>query len=73
MQVSASSVAGALTSALNTQKTLAPTLIAKTLDHLNSGVSGMTPVMNPDYEMQKSVLTAAYLAPGKGTRLNLTV
>ena len=73
MEISASSVAGALTSALNTQKTLAPSLIAKTLDHLNTSTSGMTPVMNPNYEMQKTVLSAAYLAPGKGTRLDLTV
>ena len=73
MELSASSATAALSSALNTQKTLAPSLITKTLDHLNTGKSGMTPVMNPDYEMQKTVLTAAYLAPGKGTRLNLTV
>lgn len=67
-----SSAQGALSRALDTQ-TLGASLITKTIDRLNSGMVGMTPVIDANYAMQKQVLSAAYADVGKGTRLDIKV
>lgn len=52
---------------------MAGSLVTSTIDRLNSGRVGMTPVVNSDYMMQKSVLSAAYSAQGIGTKLDIMI
>lgn len=56
---------------LNTSKSVTSGLVTSTVDRLNSGRIGMTPVIDSDYLMQKSVLSAAYAERGIGTNLNI--
>lgn len=63
---------GMLKGALETQK-LGASLITSTVDRLNSGMVGMTPVVKSDYAMQKAVLNAAYTERGIGTNLDLMI
>ena len=66
------SVQGALSRALDTQ-TLGADLISQTIDRLNTGMRGITPVIDANYAMQKQVLSAAYADMGIGTRLDIKV
>ncbi len=55
------------------QGALGASLITGTLDRLNTGMKGLTPAVNPDYAMQKAVLSSAYADMGIGTRLDTSV
>lgn len=73
MEIQAAQMATAtLKGALETQK-LGASLITSTVDRLNSGHIGMTPVVNANYATQKAVLSAAYLERGIGTQVDLQV
>lgn len=63
---------GVMKKALDQQE-FAGSLITSTIDRMNSGMQGMTPVINQDYAMQKSVLNAAYADRGIGTKVNTVV
>ncbi len=62
--------AGMLKQAMDEQQKLSGKLITSTVDQLHSGMKGMTPVIEKDYLMQKSVLNAAYSERGLGTKLD---
>lgn len=76
MEIQGAQAAQAATSvlkgALETQ-TLGASLITSTVDRLNSGRVGMTPVVNADYLAQKSVLSAAYGDKGIGLNVDVKV
>ena len=55
----------------NTTKSATSGLVTSTVDRLNTGRIGMTPVIDADYHMQKTVLSAAYAEKGIGTNLNI--
>ena len=56
---------------LNTTRNATAGLVTSTVDRLNSGRIGMTPVVDATYDMQKSVLSAAYAEKGIGTSLDM--
>lgn len=66
----AEAATGMLKQALDEQQKLGAKLITSTVDQLHSGMKGMTPVIETDYLMQKSVLNAAYSERGLGTKLD---
>lgn len=66
----AQAAAGMLKQAMEEQQKLGGKLIASTVDQLHSGMKGMTPMIEKDYLMQKSVLNAAYSERGIGTKLD---
>lgn len=70
MEIQAAQSVAVLKGALEQQK-LGASLITSTMDRLNSGMVGMTPVVNSDYAMQKSLLSSAYAERGIGTRLDV--
>ena len=71
MDIQSSSGGAALGKALE-QQTLGAALISKTLDKLNTNVSGLSANINPDYDLQKSVLSA-YAQMGIGTKVDTMV
>ena len=71
MDIQSSNSAGALSKALE-QQTLGAALMTKTLDKLNTSTSGLSSNLNPDYDLQKSVLSA-YAGMGIGTKLDTMV
>lgn len=73
MEIQAGQAAGMLKGALEEQQKLVGQLITSTVDKLHSGMKGMTPVIETDYLMQKTVLNAAYGEKGIGTRLDIRV
>lgn len=70
--MSVSSAQSALGRAMD-QQLYGATLITATLDRMNTGMVGMTPVINQDYAFQKAMLSAAYAEKGIGTRLDVMV
>lgn len=72
MELQTAQAAGALQSALD-QQSLGASLITSTVDRLNSGRVGMTPAVNADYALQKSMLSSAYVERGIGTRVDMMV
>lgn len=72
MEIQAAQGTGMLKSALEQQE-LGASLITSTIDRLNTGMRGMTPVVDANYDMQKTVLNAAYAERGVGTRLDITI
>ena len=71
MDIQSSYSSGALGKALD-QQTLGAALISTTLDRLNTNVSGLSATLNPDYGLQKSVLSA-YAQMGIGTKIDTMV
>ena len=69
MEIRSSAGVGVMKSALEQQE-MAGSLITSTIDRMNSGMKGMTPVVNSDYQLQKTVLSAAYADKGIGTKLD---
>jgi hypothetical protein len=72
MDIQNAAETGMLRSALETQ-TLGASLITSTIDRLNSGRVGMTPVIDSDYLTQKTILSAAYSERGVGVNLDIRV
>lgn len=72
MSIEAAAGSAIYRGALETQQYGAD-LVTSTIDRLNSGRKGLTPVINTDYAVQKSILTAAYSDPNKGNKLDIMV
>ena len=72
MDIQGSSAVHALGSALD-QQTMGATLISSTIDRMNTNSGGLTSQVNPDYAMQKAVLSSAYADKGIGTKLDMVV
>ena len=71
MDIQSSYSSGTLGKALE-QQTLGAALISKTIDKLNTNVSGFSATLNPDYDFQKSMLSA-YTQMGIGTKIDTMV
>ncbi len=70
MEIRTTAGVSVMKSALDQQQQLAGSLISSTIDRLNTGMRGLTPVVNTDYQFQKDVLSAAYAEKGVGTKID---